>query len=122
MNVPTGCPSAAAAAVAGRLPATSGCGCGSGRSVPCNCTLGEKPSPCRCSAQAFTQAARHFLIGCYDAFVASHRHLSHLGRGSWWNWLFWTRSLRIGPRPDRIVGYAVAMGVLLILIAILTSS
>src|SRR4051812_27306490 len=29
---------------------------------------------------------------------------------------------RIGPRPDRIVGYAVAMGVLLILIAILTSS
>jgi hypothetical protein len=29
---------------------------------------------------------------------------------------------RIGPRPDRIVGYAVAMGVLLILIAILTSN
>ena len=29
---------------------------------------------------------------------------------------------RIGPRPDRIVGYAVALGVLLILIAILTSS
>jgi hypothetical protein len=29
---------------------------------------------------------------------------------------------RIGPRPDRILGYAVAMGVLLILIAILTSS
>jgi hypothetical protein len=29
---------------------------------------------------------------------------------------------RIGPRPDRIVGYAVAMGVVLILIAILTSS
>ena len=29
---------------------------------------------------------------------------------------------RIGPRPDRIVGYAVALGILLILIAILTSS
>jgi hypothetical protein len=28
---------------------------------------------------------------------------------------------RIGPRPDRIVAYAVALGVLLILIAILTS-
>jgi hypothetical protein len=28
---------------------------------------------------------------------------------------------RIGPRPDRIVAYAVALGFLLILIAILTS-
>jgi hypothetical protein len=28
---------------------------------------------------------------------------------------------RIGPRPDRIVAYSVALGMLLILIAILTS-